>query len=61
MKKLFLDIETLPADTENPQVLESLKILHEKFVKKAHKKDDIQSFDEFVNGTSFDGSFGKIL
>ncbi len=61
MKKLFLDIETLPADIENPQELESLKILYKKFTEKAHRKEDAQTFEDFVTVTSFDGAFGKIL
>lgn len=61
MKKLFLDIETLPADIENPKDLEALQILHKKFVEKAHRKEDVQTFEEFVTSTSFDGAFGKIL
>jgi len=59
MKKLFLDIETLPADTEDPAILESLKLLYEKRNSKMEEEAKI-SFEEFVDKTSFDGSFGRV-
>lgn len=51
-RKLFLDIETIPAAEEN---YEKLKILFEK------KGKGEQSFGDFVSKTSFDGAFGRIL
>lgn len=61
MRKLYLDIETLPASDENFEVL---KILHKK--KKAKKKKekesgDVGDFEQYLLSTSFDGSFGRIL
>lgn len=51
--KLFLDIETLPAHEDSHEVL---KFIFEK--KKYKEKID---FEQFLLGTSFDGSFGRIL
>lgn len=52
MRKLFLDIETLPASEEFHK---TLKILHGK----KNKKDD--DFEEYLLKTSFDGAYGRIL
>ncbi len=54
MNKLFLDIETLPAEQEKHEVL---KEIHQK------KTDDgkkVRSFEDFITQTSFDGAFGRI-
>lgn len=51
-RKLFLDIETIPAGEDK---YEKLKILYYK------KKKDDESFEDFVSKTSFDGAFGRIL
>jgi 3'-5' exonuclease len=60
MYKLYLDIETLPAGEENH---EALRFLHQK--KKAKKKkeccEEQGDFEQYLLGTSFDGSFGRIL
>lgn len=59
MRKLFLDIETIPASDEN---FSALKILYDK--KRAKKKkecEDLSDFEQYLLGTSFDGSFGRIL
>lgn len=59
MRKLYLDIETLPAADES---FGALKILHTK--KKAKKKkecEDPGDFEQYLLSTSFDGSFGRIL
>ena len=61
MRKLFLDIETIPAGEENHK---SLKLLFEKKRAKKGKKeesDDVADFEQYLLGTSFDGSFGRIL
>ncbi len=69
MKKLFLDIETLPASGEQMAIV---KDLFEDFKKKkkpdsstslrmAPFKDDNSSFDGFFRGTSFSGDFGRIF
>ena len=54
MHKLFLDIETLPAEDDK---LETLKMLFNK----KHEKFDQEKFDEFLQKTNFDGAFGRIL
>jgi len=54
MKRLYLDIETLPAGEESHGVL---KMLHEK----KKKKKDVEDFEQYLLGTTFDGSFGRIL
>lgn len=56
MKKLFLDIETLPAGREHYKIL---KDIYER--KKANGKKIADSFDSFLMQTNFDGSFGRIF
>jgi len=58
MKKLFLDIETLPASGEQMQII---KDFFEEYQKKAGKKTKEMSFDEFYRNTSFTGEFGRIF
>jgi len=58
---MFLDIETLPAGEENHG---ALKYLHAKRLAKKNKKegcDEVKDFEQYLLGTSFDGSFGRIL
>jgi len=52
MKRLYLDIETLPAD-ENKH--ETLRFLH------AKKKKKDEDFEQYLLNTGFDGTFGRIL
>jgi len=54
MRKLFLDIETLPAEESKMKTLRTL------FDKK-NPEFDKEKFDEFVGKTNFDGAFGRIL
>jgi len=54
MKRLYLDIETLPAGEEAREIL---KMLHDK----KKKKKETEDFEQYLLGTSFDGSFGRIL
>lgn len=63
MKKLFFDIETLPADIENPDVLEKLQHLYERECKTAAKKEaEPPTFEDFVGQSSFfDGAWGRVL
>ena len=61
MKKLYFDIETIPAGEES---YETLKYLYERKVKKAKDKDpekEVESFEQFVENTALDGSFGRVL
>jgi len=56
MKKLFLDIETIPApDDKN----ETLRFLHKKALDK--NKKEKKDFEQYLLNTSFDGAFGRIL
>ncbi|MFA6458790.1 MAG: ribonuclease H-like domain-containing protein [Candidatus Paceibacterota bacterium] len=77
MNKLFLDIETIPGDVEDPHTGKALKYLYErKLEKRAKRKELAESvtfdndnktrneefkFEDYVRGTSFDGSFGRVL
>ena len=54
MRKLFLDIETLPAAESD---LETLRHLFDK----KNPEFDQEKFDEFVGRTNFDGGFGRVL
>lgn len=61
MRRLFLDIETIPAGEDG---IEALKILFEKKKAKKSKKEgseDHADFEQYLLGTSFDGSFGRII
>ena len=52
---MFLDIETLPAEVSRKDVL--LDIYQRKAAK---SKKEIESFEEFLEGTGLDGSFGLV-
>lgn len=54
MKRLYLDIETLPAAEGSYENLKKI------FQKKEAKGKNID-FEQFLLGTGFDGSFGRIL
>ncbi len=58
MRRMYLDIETLPAGEDRH---ETLRFLHAK--KMAKKKKDFEEldFEQYLLNTSFDGSFGRIL
>jgi predicted PolB exonuclease-like 3'-5' exonuclease len=61
MKKFYFDIETIPADESSH---EALTYLYERKVKKAKDKDpnkEIESLEQFIENTGFDGSFGRVL
>ncbi|PIP26153.1 MAG: ribonuclease H [Candidatus Moranbacteria bacterium CG_4_9_14_3_um_filter_40_7] len=61
MRKLYLDIETLPAGEKNH---EALKYLFEKKKINKNKKENcekIGDFEQYLLSTSFDGAFGRIL
>lgn len=67
MKKFYFDIETIPADESSHEALTYLyeRKLHKKMKDKHLSRDeaigDIGSFEQFVNSTGFDGSFGRVL
>ncbi|MFH1978944.1 MAG: ribonuclease H-like domain-containing protein [Patescibacteria group bacterium] len=56
MRKLYLDIETLPAPDNKHEVL---RFLHEKAIEKNKKTG--QDFEQYLLRTSFDGAFGRIF
>jgi len=56
MRKLYLDIETLPAPDDKHEIL---KFLHEKAIEKNKKAK--KDFEQYLLRTSFDGAFGRIL
>jgi len=65
LNKLFLDIETLPANGDQMPII---KDLFEEYKKKNGKnkipnqvRDDNTSFDSYFRSTSFSGEFGRIL
>ncbi len=55
MKRLYFDIETIPAPEHAKQYLE---YLHQR---KDEKKGKSTDFEDFLLNTSFDGAFGRIL
>jgi DNA polymerase elongation subunit (family B) len=57
MKKLFFDIETLPAEGEK---IEVLKKLWSEILAKNGKRPE-SDFETFFRNTSFQGEFGRIL
>lgn len=58
MKKLYLDIETLPA---SGQQMSLIKKFYEESKKKNYKKSPVLDFDGFYRSTSFSGEFGRIF
>ena len=53
--KMFLDIETLPADEKDKETLLDI------YTRKSEKsKRDTGTFEEYLENTGFDGSFGRI-
>ena len=52
--KLFLDIETLPADKDKHELLREI---HQKKTEDGKK---VKEFEDFVSQTTFDGAFGRI-
>lgn len=64
MHRLYLDIETLPAGEEQHEVLKFLQTKRKNKKKKegcVDFKDEKMDFEQYLLGTSFDGSFGRIL
>lgn len=55
MTKMYLDIETLPAEEGNKNVLMEL---YERKMKRGNKT--MGSFEEFLESTGLDGAFGRI-
>lgn len=55
MKKMFLDIETVPAGEEKHEVL---RTIHSQKIK--DKKKVPETFEEYLEYTNFDGAFGRI-
>lgn len=67
MKKLFFDIETIPADAASTPALEYLyeRKIEKKMKDKKMNRDEamveVGSFEQFVNSTGTEGSFGRVL
>ncbi len=69
MNKLYLDIETLPADEEKRQILELIfKHQLEKKSKKREASEEVEidgkdsdKFEDYFRSTSLDGAFGRVL
>lgn len=58
MKKLYLDIETLPAEEEKSDVLRKI---YDSDISKGKKKLKDLSFGAYLIQTNFDGAFGRIF
>ncbi|RJQ14517.1 hypothetical protein C4553_00370 [Candidatus Parcubacteria bacterium] len=60
MKKIFFDIETLPAAEEKRKIIEEL---YGRYVEKREKKGGRapKDFEEYFKNTSFSGTFGRIF
>jgi len=54
MNKLYLDIETLPAGEEMREILKDI------YTRKKKSKYTPRTFEEFVESTGLDGSYGRI-
>ena len=54
MNKLFLDIETLPAEKDKHEIL---KQIHQK---KTEDGKQVKELEDFIAETNFDGAFGRI-
>jgi hypothetical protein len=60
MKKMFLDIETVPAEETKKEILQEL---YQRKQDKARKSlnGNLQTFEEYVEATGLDGTFGRIV
>lgn len=54
MKRLYLDIETLPAEEEKHEILRGI------FKRKAEKREQKMTVEEFIKNSNLDGAFGRI-
>lgn len=67
MKKLYFDIETIPADESSHPALQYLydRKIGKKMKDKNGTKDEavleIGTFEKYVESTGFDGAFGRVL
>jgi 3'-5' exonuclease len=59
-KKMFLDIETLPAPEHMHEVLKEIHA-YKKKKKSRNGEKYTTSFESFLSGTGLDGTFGRIL
>lgn len=58
MNTMIFDIETLPADASK---YKKLTYLYEKKEKEIKFKEKYPTVEDFINRTSFDGGFGRVL
>jgi predicted PolB exonuclease-like 3'-5' exonuclease len=61
MKKMYLDIETIPADGERIEILRKLWGENKKKANYPQVKKGENDFESFFRNTSFQGEFGRIL
>lgn len=67
MKKLFFDIETIPAGESSHEALRYLyerkceKKMKEKNIDREAAEIEVGSFEKFVDATGFDGTYGRVL
>ena len=54
MKKLYLDIETLPAEEDKHEILRGI------FKRKAEKREQKMTVEEYIESSGLDGAFGRI-
>lgn len=59
MKKLFFDIETLPADKSKFEILK--KVYDKKKKKLARRNQKVEPFEDFIESTGLDGTYGRIF
>ncbi len=59
MRKLFLDIETIPADESKYEILKEIHARRLKNHKSTATKPP-ETFEEYLESTGLDGSFGRI-
>jgi predicted PolB exonuclease-like 3'-5' exonuclease len=67
MKRLYFDIETIPADESSYPTLQYLydrkieKKMKEKNISKDEAVLELGTFEKFISNTGFDGAFGRVL
>lgn len=61
MRRLYLDIETLPAHETKHEILRFLHAKRKMKKKKSENEEEVNDFEQYLLGTSFDGAYGRIL
>lgn len=60
MRKMFLDIETIPADESKYEILKEIHARKLENHKKSTSTKPPETFEEYLESTGLDGSFGRI-